>query len=89
MGIVLTAKGKYYSREPKNRHVFTAEELNEIVEGYFEVISLDDITYMVVNEDGKRKGLHRNEQATTLLSERRIQDYVVGDVIVCDKSQLN
>jgi hypothetical protein len=44
---------------------------------------------MVIYDEGKRKGLQRNERATQLfLYGRRSDDFIVGDALVCRNAQI-
>lgn len=58
-------------------HRPTLEEAQKIVGGYIEYIRLDPNNLLVVDEDGKPKGLPTNKQATLLYQWGK----VVGDVI--------
>lgn len=75
--------------EPKNGADFSLEELQEFVGGYIEIIDLFDGTLMVINEEGKLKDLPFNIPATLIYSKKYgMQDYIVGNALVCDKSQI-
>lgn len=71
--------------EPDNGVSYTLEELQEIVDGYIEVIHLDDYRVMIVNEDGKYRRFNRNLKATELAHNCRAifpNDFIVGKAIV-------
>lgn len=45
---------------------------------------------MVVNEEGKLNGLPMNDKATDLLRLcKDTTDFIVGDVLVCDKDHID
>lgn len=59
--------------------VFTLEELQGLVGGYIEVVSIPDLknSKLVVNEDGQLMGLPVNAMASSLLRQM-----VAGDAVV-------
>lgn len=59
---------KAYELEIEN----TLEKLQELVDGYIEIIPMDDI-YMIVNEEGRLRNLKPN----ILIGER----WIVGNVV--------
>jgi hypothetical protein len=63
------------------------EFLQKAVDGYIEIVWLDENTLMVVNEEGKLLNQPLNELATQVFYEktRRFNDCIVGDVVVLDK----
>lgn len=75
---------------PKNGTDFSLEEVQKFVEGYVEVIRLDDETIMCVNEDGKfLDSCFLNKEATEIAhSKNAIQpdDYICGCALVCHTS---
>lgn len=76
--------GEVIEVEPENGKDFKLEELQEIVHGYIELVNLSSTQYMVVNEEGLLIGLPLNLSAT-ILYEKGI---IVGDVLICNKSQI-
>ena len=69
---------------------YTLEEMQEIVGGYIEFVWLSPFYLMVVNEEGKLNGLQLNESATDLLRlYKDTTDFVVGDVLVCEKDHID
>lgn len=69
---------------------YTLEEMQEIVGGYIEFVWLSPFYLMVVNEDGKLNGLQLNESATDLLRlYKDTTDFIVGDVLVCEKDHID
>ena len=81
---ILLTNGEILSRKPAG-DTYTLDELQTIVGGYIEIIRLPANLLMVLNEEGKLKGLPLNERATALT--RGIladDDLIVGDVLVCE-----
>ena len=74
---------------PNNGEKFTLEELQKLVGGYIERISMPDGKAMYVNEDGKIKGLPYNIKATAMLEMHGLipNDYVVGNVVVLSNDE--
>ena len=82
---------------PKERHGlqpedFSLEELQEIVGGYIQVVRIPIDAegtewIMVLNEEGKLKGLPFNEEATKLYQHGEV-DPIVGTVLVCPSRML-
>jgi hypothetical protein len=70
--------------EPKNKTDFKCDELQEIVEGYFEVLRLSKSQIMIVNEEGKILQKPYNHLATLTAYMAGIKDIIVGNVLVCD-----
>lgn len=75
--------------KPKNGKYFTLEELQTIVGGYIECVYLKDNMTMVVNEEGKLKGLPCNGLATEItyqngfIDQNGFVDVIVGPALVC------
>ena len=84
-GQVLASDGSSREFLPANRKDYTLDELKEVVGGYIEIISLPDDFLMVLNEEGKLKGLPFNEQASQLIPPT---DYIVGDVLICKSKRI-
>ena len=88
MAKIYKSNGEIIEISPKNGKAFSLKELKEIVGGYIEIIDLDD-AYMVINEEGKLLDLPFNLSATRIYQHfTRIGDYIVGDVLICKKSQI-
>ncbi|MGN0657483.1 MAG: DUF3846 domain-containing protein [Ruminiclostridium sp.] len=63
----------------------TLEAFQEIVGGYIEVVTFPDKCCMIVNEEGKYKGLPYNKLATHIYKlKHNINDFVVGTAIIAD-----
>jgi hypothetical protein len=86
---IYKADGTIIETAPANGTDFQLEELQKIVGGYIEIVSLLDNEIMVINEEGKLTDLPVNENATELYNEvDGFYDYIVGDVLVCDSSMV-
>ena len=74
----------------------TLESAQEFVGGYVEGISFPNGDYLIVNEEGKLRGLELNEPATKLWRETFTKDkylfgyddFVVGPAILIKKDAL-
>ena len=74
----------------------TLKEAQAFVGGYVEGISMPNGDYLIVNEEGKLKGLPFNEQASKLWKDTfdndnymtGRNDFVVGNAILIKKSAL-
>ena len=80
--------GEIQEIAPQNGAFFKLHELNEFVGGYIELVYLSDNRLMVVNEEGKLMGLPVNIKATREVVMSGINDVIVGDVLICDDSQI-
>lgn len=63
---------------------FTLEETQAYVDGYIEHIHLGDGKIVVVNEEGRIMGLKPNARASLVTGYN-----LVGDVLICDNSELD
>lgn len=89
MAKIYKTNGEIIETEPKNGIDFSLEELQGVVGGYVEIVYLSKELIMVLNEEGKISELPFNELATELYQDSiSIHDYIVGDVLVCDKKQV-
>lgn len=76
--------------QPKNGTDFQLEELQAVVDGYIQIVQLGDGEIMVVNEEGKFY-CEWNGTATTYAKMKRAireNDYVSGNVLVCNINQV-
>ena len=89
MAYICKSNGEVIKTSPKNGKDFSLKELKEIVGGHIEVVNLGD-DCMVVNEEGKLIGLPFNLNATIVyhFSTNKIDEHIVGDVLVCPKEQI-
>ena len=85
---LLKPNGEVVPVQPKNGTDFQIDELNELVEGYIEIIRppSQQGAIMVINEEGKLKGLPFNLLAT--MTYQVPNDYVVGNALLCHPSQV-
>lgn len=67
-----------------SKKMVTLKEMQDCVDGYIEFVWLKDNKILVVNEDGKIKGLLDNPIATNLIRENGINDYIVGNALLID-----
>ena len=90
MAQLIKANGESSKVLPTSGKFFTLKEMQAFVGGYIEFRHMDG-EIMVMNEEGKLMGLPANTQATnTLLKSNLISqdDYVVGDVLICNQSEI-
>jgi hypothetical protein len=72
---------------PEKGTQFTLVELQDLVDGFIEIVPAKDGRLIVINEEGKLKNLPVNQKAS-LLYKHAPADFIVGDVLVCDKSEI-
>ncbi len=92
----IKANGECISVYPKNGKDFNLEEMQKFVGGYIQIIRPPSETgaILVCNDEGKLQGLPINVAATTMWQEfaditsERMSDPVVGDVLLCHRSQI-
>lgn len=76
---------------PKNGRDFQLDELKRFVGGFIEIVRINDKQIMVVNEEGKLNRLPYNSLATEALIlayQGRVDDYIVGNVLLCDNDMV-
>lgn len=90
MATIYKTNGECSTATPKNGIAFSLKELQSIVGGYIELIDLYNGDLMVINEEGKLIGLDINAKATLIFSKSfpMAFDVIVGDALVCNKSQI-
>lgn len=91
MATIYKTSGETIETSPKNGKYFTLSEMQAIVSGFIEIVDLYDGRLMVVNEEGKLKGLGINHKATEIYLDAMpvmVVDIIVGDVLVCDKKEI-
>ncbi len=86
MAEIIKADGTKTEFVPKNRKYFQLSELQNVVGGYIEIVPATDGRIMIVNEEGKLKGLPYNHIASNLHGVWN--DPIVGDVLVCARSEI-
>lgn len=86
----IKADGSTTLVEPNNGTDFSLEELKKYVGGYIEIVRLTSEFLMVCNEEGKILGLPQNIVATVLYNASPLtgMDTIVGDVLLCDASNI-
>jgi len=72
---------------PEKGTQFTLKELQDLVDGFIEIVPAKDGRLIIINEEGKLKDLPLNQKAS-LLYKFVGKDVIVGDVLVCDKSEI-
>lgn len=87
MAEIIRTNGEREPVEPKNGNDFNLQEITDIVNGYIEIAETTDGRLMVLNEEGKLLGLPFNPVATELY-KYNTNDFIVGDVLVCDRNQI-
>lgn len=86
MATIIETSGFVVNIEPKNGSDFSLNELQGFVNGFIEIVPLNDEFIMVVNEEWKLKNLGINHLATFLYHEMNpyaVNDVIVGNVLVC------
>lgn len=83
---LIKATGEVLAVLPENGTDFKLEELNRFVGGYIEVIypPHQDGKIMIINEEGKLKGLPYNAAATAIWTH----DNIVGNALLCESDQV-
>lgn len=73
--------------KPTNGISFSLEEMQGYVQGYVEVIGLNEDLIMCLNEDGKYDdSCFLNKEATRIAHENNSimeDDYICGNVVIC------
>ena len=89
MAQIIKTNGEVIETKPNNGTDFSLEELQAIVGGYIEVVSLHDGRLIVCDEQGKQKGKDINHTATDLFRlTLLINDFLVGDILVCGTNEI-
>lgn len=73
---------------PKSGSDFTLEEMQAMVGGYIETLSLTDGKWIVVNEEGKLNNLPLNFNATKIIRDNGYNDYIVGNALICNNNEI-
>ena len=89
MAHIIKTDGSVIDITPKNGTDFKLKELNDIVGGYVEIVYLNESGIMVLNEEGKLLDLPINDRATIIFQAMTdIDDFIVGDVLICNNEQV-
>lgn len=83
MAKIIFTNGAEFEVAPKNGTDFSLHELQGVVGGYIEIVSLSGDDVMVVNEEGRLTGLPHNTKASVIA-----MDYIVGNVLVCSRDMV-
>jgi hypothetical protein len=83
VGTLITSSGEL-KELTFSKKLVSLKEMQDCVEGYIEFVWLEDNKIMVVNEDGKIKGLDPNTFATSIVRDQGIDDLIVGNVLLID-----
>ena len=67
-----------------NVDISTLKKMQDLVQGYIELVYLPEGQMLVVNEEGLLNNLPQNKQVSVLHNNR-----IVGDVIECNVSEVN
>lgn len=85
----ILASGTYKRVLPNNGVAYTLDELRAFVDGPVEVVRLQTNAIMVVNEEGKLRGLPYNDLATNVLyCHFNTTDYIVGNILICSADRI-
>jgi Domain of unknown function (DUF3846) len=91
MAILVTADG-HASRypPPQNGSDYSLEELREAIGGgYIQVLAVPPDKLMVIDEDGKAKGLPYNHTATYIVAPQLMPgDWIAGDALMIEATEM-
>jgi len=90
MAIVIAPDGTRTTLTPADGREFTLPEMQAVVGGYIELVTLNDHQQMWVNEDGHRLGLEINLIATQLyhMAGGRPEYPVLGTVLITSGNEV-
>lgn len=83
MAKIIKTDGTEREVEPRNGSDFSLSEMQRIVGGFIEIVTLKDHQLMVVNEEGVILEMPYNAKASELYGQP-----IVGNVLVCDSNQI-
>ena len=89
--IPVNHKGPYIEYEPENGTNFTLKELYKKLDcKLIEVVRLKDDWIMIIDEEGKINEKKINDIGTSYFRKTNpyVQDFIVGDVILCPSNLL-
>jgi len=86
MATIIKVDGTKEEISPKEGNKFSLQELQEAVEGYIALVSINDEPdkVLVVDEEGLLTQKESNVEASILTGKM-----IVGQVLVADRSQIN
>lgn len=85
---VFQIDGQMTQHSPENGKHYTLEELQKLVGGYIQMITLPEDMVMVINEEGKMNRLPLNTRATELAvlsGSIYPNDFIVGVALICPR----
>lgn len=89
MAQLIKTTGETSEVKSKNGSDFSLEELKSHVGDFIEIINLQDGRLAVFDEEGKLKGCEINDKATEICKKRLFSnDYIVGNVLICNDSEI-
>jgi len=88
IAVLITPRGERQEAIPRNGVAFTVRELQDMVDGYIDIVDIDDELVMVFDVDGNEKDKLFNKKATEILrkaheGEPDFGDFVSGNAVVC------
>ena len=84
VAIFIKSDGSDSVVKPEQGYEFELKELQAYVDGYIELVHLDNDKILVVNEDGLLKRLPLNKKATFLARQP-----IVGNVVLIDSTEIS
>lgn len=86
----VTVSGNITEIIPENGETFELGEVQNRVDGYIEVVRLNDVQIMIVNEEGKFSKEYNPSASAIAELHKAIQrdDYICGDVVICPSAML-
>lgn len=90
MAQLINTDGSIKKVEPKNGTDFELEELQKFVDGYIEIVNLNDGRILVVNDEGKF-GYEVNEKATLIAQQTNaiwFGDTINGNALLCKSEEV-
>lgn len=82
---IVKTNGQIIDLEDKQLHL---EQMQKVVGGYIEIVRLKNGWLVVCNEEGKLLGLEENPIATLVCNVNGFNDFIVGDVIICESKYI-
>lgn len=89
MATLIKSTGEEIEISPAIGKHYRLKELQQLVGGYIETLSVATNQLMVINEEGKLLNLPINKRATEIALENCILDAIVGDVLICLTTEIN